>query len=62
MLSVAPLSDTRADRASSAAGEGAYRPSRVLETQENATDCGGKCQCVNTLKGYASSVTCMPAD
>lgn len=43
MLSVAPLSDTRADRASSAAEEGgAYRPSRVVETQENATDCWGK--------------------
>lgn len=42
MLSVALLSDTRADRAGSAVGEGAYRPWRVLETQENATDCGGK--------------------
>lgn len=42
MLSVASLSVTRADRADSAVGEGAYRPRRVSETQENVTDCGGK--------------------
>lgn len=59
MLSVALLSDPRADSAGSAEGEGAYRPWRVLETPQIV---GGKCQCVNTPKGYASSVTCRPAD
>lgn len=42
MLSVALLSDPRADSAGSAEGEGAYRPWRVLETRENASDCGRK--------------------
>lgn len=50
MLPVAPPGDTGADRAGGggggAGGRGADRALRLSETQENATDCEGKCQCV----------------
>lgn len=60
ILLIPAMHDMQNDKASSS---GKYEPSECqgFDSQENAADLG-KCQRVNTFKGYASSVTCMLAD
>ena len=61
MLLMPALQDMRADGASSSGKCEPKECQGVLLSQRNTTDLG-KCQCVNTLEGYASSVTCALAD
>lgn len=60
MLLMPALHDTRADRASSL-GKCEPKECRGFWFHRGTTHLW-KCQCVNTLKGYASSVICMLAD
>lgn len=60
ILLIPATHNMRNDRAGSS---GKYEPNECqgFDSQENAADLG-KCQRVNTFKGYASSVTCTLAD